>query len=572
MSAQPDRDALHFLPLGGAGEIGMNLNLYGYAGKWLMLDLGITFSDDTTPGIDILVPDPAWIADRRKDLVGLVLTHAHEDHLGAVAYLWDQLRCPIWATPFAASVLRRKLEEWDLVDEVKVHIYNAGDRWTIGPFDLEAIPLTHSIPEMQSIAIRTPVGMVLHTGDFKLDSDPLVGPVSDEAALRRLGDEGILALVCDSTNVFNEGESGSEGAVRESLLKLCAGRKGRIAITTFASNVARIATAAEVARQTGREIALIGRSLLKMAESAKEAGYLKDSPKFLTEYDIGYIPQDKVLLLCTGCQGEPRGAMARIANGDHPNVSLGRGDVVIFSARIIPGNERKIATMQNRLIEDGIELITERDAFVHVSGHPARDELARIYALTRPRIAVPVHGEARHIAEHARYAKSLQVPQSVAVGNGQMLRLAPGKPQIVATVPSGRLAVDQGNGDLLLLQGPVLQARRRLMNNGVVMLSLGLDGKCDLVADPNVTILGVADGEADDLAEEVAEAVAQAVERLNDKAARDDDAVTEAARRAARRVVKDWCGRRPPVEVHVMRLGEERARAPQPQQRKKKVA
>ncbi len=557
--ARIPRDGLTYLSLGGAGEIGMNLSLYGHEGKWLMVDLGMTFADETQPGIDILVPDPAWIADRAEDLIALVVTHAHEDHLGAIAYLWEQLRCPVYATPFAATVLRRKLEEWHLLEEVPLHIYHPGDRFTLGPFDIEAIPLTHSIPEMQALAIRTKVGMVLHTGDWKLDPDPVVGMVSDEAALRRIGDEGVLAMVCDSTNVFKYGESGSEALVRDELIQICKERKKRIAITTFASNIARIQTVSAVAKATGRDLCLVGRSLWNMANAARDNGYLKDVPEFRTEYDFGYLPPERTLLMCTGCQGEPRGAMARIASGTHPQVELSRGDTVIFSSRMIPGNERTIGKLQNDLTLAGVDVITEKDGFVHVSGHPARDELARMYSLVRPRISVPVHGEARHIAEHAKLAKSLQVPYAIEVQNGDLILLEPRGARLLEKVPAGRLAVDQGNGDLLLLQGEVMQSRRRMTHNGAVFVSLVLDARGGFAAEPAVTLLGVADDEKGELAADIADAIAEAFERPKGKLSEDEVAV-ETARKATRRVVKDYCGRRPPVEVHIARTATAAAR------------
>jgi ribonuclease J len=547
-------DSLSFLPLGGAGEIGMNLTLYGHRGKWLMVDLGITFADESQPGIDVMVPDPAWIADRRDDLVALVITHAHEDHLGAVAYLWDELRCPVYATAFAASVLRRKLNEWQMLDDVPLTIYEPGEKLRLGPFTVTPISITHSIPESQTLAIETGVGTVIHTGDWKLDPQPLVGPRTDEDALRAWGDRGVLAMVCDSTNVFKYGESGSESQVRDDLIQICKGRKGRIAITTFASNIARVETAAAVAQATGRELCLIGRSLHNMTSSARESGYLKETPRFLTEYDIGYLPPEKILLLCTGCQGEPRGAMARIAFDDHPQVTLAKGDLVIFSSRIIPGNERTLGRLQNELAVRGIDVITEKDAFIHVSGHPARDELTRMYNLVRPRIAIPVHGEARHIAEHVRLAKSLQVPHAVAVQNGDLVELSGERPRIVERVPAGRLAVDQGNGDLLAPQGRVLQSRRRMMHNGAVFMSIALDAAGVFAAEPRVTLLGVAEGEDGPLAREIVDAVAAAFERFDTRRG-DDEAAAELARKTVRRTIKDWCGRRPPVEIHVTRIG-----------------
>ncbi|HLB80253.1 MAG TPA: ribonuclease J, partial [Dongiaceae bacterium] len=402
MIDRPGADELLFLPLGGTGEIGMNLNLYGHAGKWLMIDLGITFGDDTTPGIEVIMPDPGFIAERRADLAGLVLTHAHEDHIGAVPYLWPRLRCPIFATPFTAALLRRKLRDAGLQDQAPITEVPMSGRFAVGPFELELITLTHSIPEPNAVVVRTPLGTVLHTGDWKLDPEPLVGPLADEVALRRLGEEGVLAMVCDSTNALVAGESGSEAAVRESLGRLVGRLTQRVAIACFASNVARLETGAWVAAAHDRHAGLVGRSLWRIDAAARETGYFADLPPFVREHDVAYLPREKVLMLCTGSQGEPRSALARIARGDHPGVTLEPGDAAIFSSRIIPGNERAIGRLQNDLARMGVEVVTERDHFVHVSGHPAQGELAAMYQWVRPRVAVPVHGEARHLRAHAR--------------------------------------------------------------------------------------------------------------------------------------------------------------------------
>ena len=439
-------DELVFLALGGAGEIGMNLNLYGFgpAGEetWVMVDLGITFGGGQVPGVDVILPDPEFIVEHRDRLAGLVLTHAHDDHLGAVPYLWQRLRCPVYATPFTISILKRKLAETDFADEVEIIEVPLGGRFMVGPFDMELITLTHSIPEPNAIAIRTPVGTVLHTGDWKFDPGPVVGDAADVEALKRLGDEGVLALVCDSTNVFNPGESGSEADLLKSLTGLIAGAEGRVAVACFASNVARLETIAMAARANGRDVVLAGRSLVRINDAARENGYLADVPAFLDEEDAGHLPGDKAVIICTGSQGEPRAALWRIANEEHSNVTLGEGDLVIFSSRIIPGNEASIARLHNQLVRRGIRVIDATDHFVHVSGHPARDELARMYQLSRPKLAIPVHGELRHLREHARLALECQVPAAIAAENGAMIRLGPGKPKITGAVPTGRLTAD----------------------------------------------------------------------------------------------------------------------------------
>ena len=548
-----DKDELLFLPLGGAGEIGMNLNLYGCRGKWLMVDLGVSFGDDSMPGIDVFMPDPRYIEEYRDDLVGLVITHGHEDHLGAVAHLWPRLRCPVYATPFAAAILKAKLHEAGLADAVPLKIVDLRARFKLGPFDVELITLTHSIPEPNALAIRTPHGTILHTGDWKFDADPLVGPGADTEALSRLGDEGVLALVGDSTNVFTPGESGSEAEVRESLKRLIGRYSGRVAVACFATNVARVESIAVAAAANDRHVALAGRSLLRIDKAARENGYLKGIPAFLNDHDAAYLPEDKVLYICTGSQGEPRAALARIAAGDHPHVSLSKGDTVIFSSRQIPGNELAIGKLQNSLVRRGIEVVTEKDAFVHVSGHPARDELSRMYQLVRPRIAVPVHGEFRHLTEHARLAEACQVPRSVVIENGAMVRLAPGEPEVVDEVPTGRLVVDGTR--LVPFDSVIMRSRHRMIHNGSAVVTVVLDKHGRLVGEPQVTALGLLDPEHEaEEHEAVVEAVRAALGELPKAARNDDGKVREAARLAVRRHMKDSHGKKPMTDVHLVRI------------------
>ncbi|HEX9646366.1 MAG TPA: ribonuclease J [Alphaproteobacteria bacterium] len=548
MTAQGE---LLFVPLGGAGEIGMNLNLYGLDGKWLMLDCGVSFADEWLPGVDLVMPDPAFIEARRDALLAIVLTHAHEDHLGAVPHLWPRLGCPVYATPFAAAVLRRKLAEVGLEEAVDLRIVPLKSRFEIGPFDLELITVTHSILEPNAVALRTRLGTILHTGDFKIDPDPLIGEETDAAALAALGEEGVLAMVCDSTNVFRPGESGSEGELRRTLDELIRGREGRVVVTSFASNAARIETVAKCALRNGRHVALAGRSLWRIVEAAREAGYLRDLPPLLPDNEAGFLPRDKVLVLATGCQGEPRAAMAKIAADEHPHIALDPGDLVVFSSKIIPGNEKAIFRMHNRLVGRGIEVVTEADHFVHVSGHPAREELARMYRWVRPRIAVPVHGERRHIAEHAAFARSLQVPQAIEVENGCVVRLAPGEAGIVDHVESGRLALD-GN-TLLPVDSEVMRGRRRLMVAGVVFVTLVMDRAGKLQAAPTVRAEGVfADGA--EAGEELSELVRDAVEALPRARRGDDETVRETARLSMRREIQRRHDKRPMVAVELVRL------------------
>jgi ribonuclease J len=546
-------NALHFLPLGGAGEIGMNLNLYEFGGKWLMVDLGVSFGEDDVPGIDVVMPDPAFIIERAKDLAGLVLTHAHEDHLGAVAWLWPFLRCPVYATPFAARILMGKLKEAGLDGEVPVEVRQLGSRFDVGPFNIELITLTHSIPEPNALAIRTPAGCVLHTGDWKFDPEPVVGEVSDTDRLRELGDEGVLAMVCDSTNVFLKGEAGSEGDVQESLVELIAGLENRIAVGCFASNVARLNSIALAAKQCGREVCLVGRSLHRMADAARATGYLDPSLCFVPDTEIGYMPRDKTLLICTGSQGEPRAALMKIASDQHPHVVLEEGDNVIFSSRVIPGNEKSIGRLHNMLTEQGLNVITARDHFIHVSGHPGRDELAEMYRIARPRIAIPVHGERRHMVEHARLADECQVTQSIVAPNGTMLRLADGRAEVVDEVYSGRLAVDGMR--LLPVDSPVFKERKRLLFQGAVFVSVTFDDRTMLATEPEVTILGLLeDDDYDDIVDEMIEEIEAAMKKMRARQRADDDAVEKEVRHAVRTVIRLSTGKKPQCEVHIARL------------------
>ncbi|MBB4286599.1 ribonuclease J [Roseospira goensis] len=544
-----------FVPLGGTGEIGMNLNLYGCQGRWLMVDLGITFGNETTPGIDVLMPDPAFIEDRLDALDGIVITHAHEDHIGAVTYLWPWLRKPIYASPFAAAFLRVKLEEEGMLGEVPVHEVPLGSRFQVGAFDVEFIGTTHSIPEPNALAIRTPAGTILHTADWKFDPDPLIGGAADYDALRRLGDEGVLAMIGDSTNIFNPGHSGSEADVRKALIEVI-GRNttGQVAVACFASNVARLESIAVAARENGRHAVLVGRSLLRMNETARRCGYLADIPPFLSEDDAADLPRDKVLYLCTGSQGEPRAALPRIAGGSHRSVSLSEGDTVIFSSRVIPGNERAIFAMQNRLVESGVEIITARDAPVHVSGHPAREEVEEMYRLVRPTVAVPVHGEALHLREHGRIAKACGVEHVVLIHDGDILRLDSVPPRVVDQAPTGLLALD---GDRLVpMSSQMLRDRRRMMNNGAATVTLVLNGKGGLVAAPLVSARGLLDPEedAEDL-ESLVRQIRSAVDGLDRRALDDDTQVMDRARRTVGRFFRTSQNRRPVTDIHVVRVG-----------------
>ncbi len=550
----PAAGELLFLPLGGAGEIGMNLNLYGYGGKWLMVDLGVSFGDDAMPNIDVFMPDATFIEERRQDLVGLVLTHGHEDHLGAVQYLWQRLRCPVYATPFAASLLTAKLRETGLQDAVPLTVVPLKGRIDLAPFEIELITLTHSIPEPNALAIRTPAGTVLHTGDWKFDPRPLIGDSADEAALRSLGEEGVLALVGDSTNVFQPGPPGSEADVRAALTRLIGDYDGKIAVACFASNVARLESIAAAAAAHDRHVALVGRSLWRINEAARANGYLADTPPFLRDQDAAYLPDDKVLYVCTGSQGEPRAALNRIADDQHPHVLLGKGDTVIFSSRIIPGNERAINALHNKLVRLGVEIVTAHDhPDIHVSGHPGREELTRMYQLVRPSIAIPVHGEARHLVEHARLARQCQVAQAVVAENGEAVRLAPGRAEVVAQVRNGRLAVDGPR--LVPLDSELMRRRKRIFFTGSATVTVVVDGDGRLVGEPQFSAQGILDAEEEKAEHDlVVAAVREAVEKLPRDHRRSDTHLREAARLAVRRTLNATHGRKPVTDVHLVKV------------------
>nr|WP_321986773.1 ribonuclease J [uncultured Lichenicoccus sp.] len=541
---------LAFLPLGGTGEIGMNLNLYRCDGAWLAVDCGIGFSGNDSPEVDILMPDPGFIAERHRDLVGLVITHAHEDHLGAVAHLWPRLRCPVYATQFAAAVLRRKLGEAGLLSQVKLHVVPQGGSFRLDPFDLRFISVTHSVPEAQALVVRTRHGIVLHTGDWKLDPHPLVGPPTDLEALAELGREGVLAMVCDSTNAMVEGESGSEADVRRSLTSLVAGIDGRIAVTCFASNVARVESIALAAEAAGRSVVVVGRSLRNLEAAARDCGYLEHVPMFLSEQDADDVPDDNLLMIVTGSQGEPRSAMSRIALDSHPNISLGEGDTVVFSSRMIPGNERAIMQVQDNLVRRGVRVLTDADHMVHVSGHAARDDLRRLYGLVKPRYAVPVHGEWRHLAAHAALARE-EGARPVLLEDGDVLSLSGNAVEVVDSVPVAKLALD-GNR-VLPMEGGVLAARRKMLFNGVVLGSvvMGQDGR--FLGAPKVSAPGLL--EPDDAETvRVTASFAQNLAELSDAVRADEAGLKEAARSALRRALGRKLQKRPMVDVHLLRV------------------
>ena len=554
---------LRFVPLGGVGEIGVNCYLYGLAGRWTMVDLGLGFADDTLPGVDIVLPDLRFIEQQRSNLDGLILTHAHEDHIGAVPYLWQRLGVPIWCTRFTAAVLRAKLSETDFGRDVPIRIVEPGEEFRVGGFGCRFVHVTHSIPDANALVLDTPFGKLLHTGDWKLDPAPLVGERTDQTALEALGKEGVLAILCDSTNVLSPGTSGSEAEVRDSLKGLIADQPNRVVLTSFSSNVARMELAMMAGAAAGRELFVVGRSMRRMLDAARDCGYLQNIPPIRDDRDIELMPRHKALLLCTGSQGEARSALMRIAGGQHQRVRLEAGDTVIFSAKIIPGNERTLYGLHNLLVRQGIEVVTEGDHFVHVSGHPCRDELEQMYRWIKPKISVPVHGEARHLHAHQRLAQQMGVPHALLIDNGDMLRLAPDAPKVIDEVPVGCMVVETdglvGTGD------DMFRTRRRLMNHGTILASLVLDDHGSVLAAPQLTPLGAFELERfGELRAAACDAVTDAVEALSDAAAADDERVRDAVRAAIRQALDLPRQRRPILEVQVTRLGADTMAAFEP--------
>jgi len=552
-------DELSFVPLGGIGEIGMNLSLYGL-GKgrqrsWLAVDLGVSFgNEEHLPGIEVVMPDIRFLESEKKNLVGLVLTHAHEDHFGAIIDLWPRLQCPIYATKFSAALFEAKCASERNPPNIPVTVIESGGRVDIGPFNVEFVAVQHSIPESHALAIRTSEGLVLHTGDWKLDPTPLIGEPTNEKRLRELGDEGVLALIGDSTNAVREGRSPSEREVAHGLTEIIKAAKGRVAVTTFASNVSRMRAVAEAAREAEREVVLIGRAMERVAQVARETGYLDGIAPFRGADLYGHFPPNKVLALCTGSQGEPRAALARIANDDHPEVTLNKGDTVIFSSRTIPGNEKAVGSIINGLVSQGIKVITDRTHMVHVSGHPRRDELRDMISWVRPQLLVPAHGEALHLSEHAALARSCGVPKVLVCKNGDQVRLAPGEPAIVEQVPSGRLYKD---GKILEDQNArAVVARRRLAFAGSAFVALALTEQGELADDPQIDLVGIPErNAAGELMDELIYDVAVATfENLPRAKRRDSDAVGEAVRRAVRSAIAEQWGKKTICVVHVLEV------------------
>lgn len=539
----PGKELL-FLALGGSGEIGMNANLYGCDGKWIMLDLGVTFGSQDYPGIEIVMPDLEFIEDRKDDLLGIVLTHAHEDHIGAIPYLAADLGVPLYANRFTAGLIAHKLAEEGLEKDVEIKVLDVDDHFQVGPFGIRLVPLAHSILEMSAAVIDTPYGRIFHTGDWKLDDDPILGTPASAAALTAIGDEGIDVLVCDSTNAFNAQASGSEGSVRDGLMEAVGAAKGRVVVTTFASNAARLATLGTVAKATGRTLCVAGRSLDRILGVARSVGYLKDFPPTVDFDEAMRLPRDKVMVIATGGQGEARAALARMA-GDVHQIKLEAGDTVVFSSKQIPGNEVAIGRIMNQLAAKDVLTVTEKQAHIHVSGHPGQPELAALYGWLRPKLVVPVHGEIRHMHEQARFALEKGVPDTLVQENGDLVRLAPGAPRIVERVRSGRLILD---GDVILpADGETINERRKLALHGQISVAVVLsDGK---FVDSGIQYRGVpVEDDRDTFIDEMNEAAEQATTGP----ARDRDALKEAIRLGVRRVATDWTGKKPITDVLIV--------------------
>lgn len=553
------QDELVFLPLGGVGEIGMNLALYGYGPpthrQWIMVDCGVTFPGPDLPGVDLVLPDIRYLATERKSLKAIFITHAHEDHYGALADLWPGLNVPVYASAFTAGLLEAKRNfEKSAIGEIPVTLFTAGDTVNAGPFSVEGVAVNHSIPEPMSLVIRTPLGNVIHTGDWKIDHEPSLGPLTDETRFRQLGDEGVLALMCDSTNALRDGVSPSEKDVSESLRKIIENAEGRVAVTTFSSNVGRIRTVAEAAEAEGREVLLLGSSLKRVVDVSRDIGLMEGIKPFISEEEYGYVPRDKVVVILTGSQGEPRAALAKLSRDEMRNVALAAGDIVVFSSRAIPGNEKAIQDIKNGLIEQGVHVITDNEALVHVSGHPRRNELQKMYELTRPEIVVPVHGEATHLTAHKELAEQSGISIVPRVRNGDILRLAPGPVEVIDEAPHGRIYKD---GSLIGdFDEMGIGERKKLSYVGHVAVNVVIDSRYDIVGDPDLVAIGlpVYDDEGDDMEDTLYDAAVGAIESIPRARRKDLDLLQESVRRAIRATANQTWGKKPVVTVFVTKV------------------
>ena len=553
--SKPAKDEILFVALGGCGEIGMNLYAYGHNNQWLVVDCGVAFGDLSTPGMDVLVPDVSALVEGGGSIVGMVITHAHEDHIGAIPHLIDELDCPVYATPFGASMIERKIDSYGGSEPELIRVKPGGTA-KIGVFEVEFVSVTHSIPEACALSIVTPAGRMIHTGDWKIDPDPQLGMMFDSDRLAALGREGVLGLVCDSTNALEEGHSGSEGDVYPGLLEIVQNASGRVAVTCFATNVARVATVAKVAQATGRRLALVGRSLHRLYEVSKDNGYLDSFPDVVPEDAVGRLPREEVLMLVTGTQGEPRAALSKLSRNEHQHVTLNAGDTVIYSSREIPGNETDINRVRNHLAGLGVEVLADgRDGLnVHVTGHPMRDELTQMYQWTQPQVALAVHGETRHQLENAKLALTCQVGQALAPGDGDVIRLKQGQEaEVISRIDVDVLGLDGKR--LVALESEVVRLRKRMMHNGAINVAVAINDRGTIVSDPILTSAGVFESpEEDDIEDEAADWAWDAIDRMNKNDRKSDDAVETAVFKSLRKFCRDTIGKKPLVTVSVLRV------------------
>jgi ribonuclease J len=549
---------LVYCSLGGAGEIGMNLNLFGYGKpgeyKWIIVDIGVTFSDDNIPGIEVILPNPEFIANQKENLLGIVLTHAHEDHVGAIAHLWPMLECPIYATPFTAAIVREKFKEKKINIGSHLKIVKLGGNVKLGAFDIDYVTLTHSILEPNGLAITTPEGVILHTADWKIDEDPLIGEKTDVKKLTELGKKGVLAMVCDSTNIFNLGSSGSESLVRTGLLTVLEKMKNRIVITSFASNVARMETVFKVAEKIGRHVCLVGRSMNRIYELARQCNYLQDIKVPIDVRDSKKMPKNKMVFLCTGSQGEQRAALARIANGTHPDLHLEKDDNVIFSSRIIPGNEKRLYKIFNDFSKSEINVLSEENSMIHVSGHPAREDLKKMYNWVKPKILIPVHGEQRHMAEHINFAREMGVKFPIKVSNGEIIRLAPGEPQVVDKVTSGRVYLD---GKVLIdNDSPVLKERRNMAANGYMEITVLISKNGQIKNNPIITLKGIPfiEDDASEIEYDLEDVIMDTCKSFNLNNSKQEKNLIDTLKGNCRKLINDKSGKKPFVNINLVRF------------------
>lgn len=551
------KEELLFCPLGGSGEIGMNMNLFAYGKednqKWIIVDMGVTFADDSIPGIDLIMPDPGFIIDKKDDLLGVVLTHAHEDHIGAVAHIWPELKCKLYATPFTAALITEKFKEKKIDISPYLKIVPLNSKIKLGEFEIDFVTLTHSILEPNGLSIKTPLGTILHTGDWKIDPNPLIGNKIDEEKLKKIGDEGVSAMICDSTNIFSPGRAGSEADVRDSLLRIMELKTKRILVTSFASNVARMESIFYCAKKTGRSICLVGRSMHRIYKAAKKCGYLKGLIEPLEPRDAKKVSKNKILYLATGSQGEPMGAMNRIINGTHPEVFLEDGDCIIFSSKIIPGNEKKLYQLQNLIVKNNMEIISEENAFVHVSGHPNRDDLKDMYKWVKPKSVIPVHGEHRHMQEHVKFAKEMQVPKTLLIENGDIIKLLPGKhPEIVDKAPSGRIYLDGSVN--VETDSQSIKDRKNLSINGYLEITLLLsnNGK---IKKPIISFKGIPESEKKDpFIFDMEDEIFNICRTFSLDNAKQQKNLIETIKQNCRRIVREKTGKKPFTNINIARV------------------